>query len=519
MAPNDHFSSHHGPPPGQGPGTGDRFFDRIRSTGIVRPDQKVLAGVCGAVARRMGVDVKPIRVAWVIAMLTPFSALGLLLYLLGWLLIPQTDGRIVAQQILRGQSRHALFVVALVLFIGMPVVASSDGPPVGLFIGLVVTGFVGWLWWSKKGCEGHGAKGVNDRDGQAAAQDDPAGSPAGQLGQATAQPAAGPDLIKRDPAQAGPPEFRPTAYDPQSHRSEPPSESYGPVPAWQGSQPSAQDDSAGSASARIDDDAEEWEDGQPPPYVNPMTGPKDTDDWRASYQSPAPAEPAAAEAAPVPVDPAPVVLKTGRRRPPGARVVLATAGVALVASAVTLLVSRPESFEQGALTVGLVFLVVVGLATLLVGLAGRRSGGLVALAIPALIVTGTSQGPQWEPRQLDDSRGGNYRSAFSEGDWDPPTLEQIRNGVTARTAFGSGTLDLAAATSLAADDTAEVDLKTAFGSLKVLVPEGVTVTVDEREAFGDVHVDPRLTEPAEGDQPQLALDARTSFGSIEIKQR
>jgi phage shock protein PspC (stress-responsive transcriptional regulator) len=81
-----------------------RFFDTIRRSGVVRPDRghgRVVAGVAAGLARRWNVDVTVVRVAFIV--LTFVGGLGVSLYGLGWLFLPQPDGRIHAQQLLAGR--------------------------------------------------------------------------------------------------------------------------------------------------------------------------------------------------------------------------------------------------------------------------------------------------------------------------------------------------------------------------------------------------------------------------------
>ena len=102
------------PPPG-GPGVA-QFFDRIRRYGAVRPDEgRWFAGVASGLARRWGVDPLLVRGGFVI--LAIFSGVGLLLYGLGWLFLPHPDGRIHAQEVLRGVVT-AGFVGGLLLVLG-----------------------------------------------------------------------------------------------------------------------------------------------------------------------------------------------------------------------------------------------------------------------------------------------------------------------------------------------------------------------------------------------------------------
>src|SRR3954464_8970086 len=86
-------------PPG-GPGVAS-FFDRIRAFGAVRPDEgRWAAGVAAGLARRWGIDPVLVRGGFGLAAL--FGGIGLLLYGLGWLFLPHPDGRIHAQEVLRG---------------------------------------------------------------------------------------------------------------------------------------------------------------------------------------------------------------------------------------------------------------------------------------------------------------------------------------------------------------------------------------------------------------------------------
>src|SRR3954454_6652357 len=135
-------------PPG-GPGV-TQFFDRIRRYGAVRPDDgRWFAGVAAALARRWGVDPLLVRGGFVI--LAIFGGIGVLLYGLGWLFLPHPDGRIHAQEVLRGVVTPG-FIGGLLLVLGNIGTTGwgRDGwygpPPFGgglLFVALVVLG----IWW------------------------------------------------------------------------------------------------------------------------------------------------------------------------------------------------------------------------------------------------------------------------------------------------------------------------------------------------------------------------------------
>src|SRR3954451_1776571 len=136
------------PPPG-GPGVA-QFFDRIRRYGAVRPDDgRWFAGVASGLGRRWGIDPLLIRGAFII--LAIFGGVGLLLYGLGWLFLPHPDGRIHAQEVLRGVVTPG-FIGGLVLVLA-DLGTSGWGPggwygphPFGgglLLVALVVLG----VWW------------------------------------------------------------------------------------------------------------------------------------------------------------------------------------------------------------------------------------------------------------------------------------------------------------------------------------------------------------------------------------
>jgi phage shock protein PspC (stress-responsive transcriptional regulator) len=77
-----------------------RFFDGIRSFGLVRPGPgsgRMVAGVAAGLARRLNLDPIVVRAAFIV--LTFVGGLGAFLYGLGWLFLPQPDGRMHAQRL------------------------------------------------------------------------------------------------------------------------------------------------------------------------------------------------------------------------------------------------------------------------------------------------------------------------------------------------------------------------------------------------------------------------------------
>lgn len=63
----------------------------LRSKSLTRSrDDRMIAGVCGGLAAYTGVDATLIRIALVAAVVLGFGT-GALLYLVGWLLMPEED--------------------------------------------------------------------------------------------------------------------------------------------------------------------------------------------------------------------------------------------------------------------------------------------------------------------------------------------------------------------------------------------------------------------------------------------
>lgn len=98
------FSS---PAPGsyERPAPAANFFNRIRSWGIVRTEDRWLGGVSAGIAHRFGLDPALVRVLFI---LLAFFGGGVLVYGLGWLFLPeQRDGRIAVQDVMRGSFSSA----------------------------------------------------------------------------------------------------------------------------------------------------------------------------------------------------------------------------------------------------------------------------------------------------------------------------------------------------------------------------------------------------------------------------
>lgn len=92
----------------------DRFYDAVRAWGATRGADRWAAGVCAALGRRLGLDPLVVRAAFLL--LTLLGGIGLLLYGLGWALLPDATGRIEAEAARHGDVSAALVAAgALVL--------------------------------------------------------------------------------------------------------------------------------------------------------------------------------------------------------------------------------------------------------------------------------------------------------------------------------------------------------------------------------------------------------------------
>jgi phage shock protein PspC (stress-responsive transcriptional regulator) len=122
-----------------GPASATRFFDWIRGIHVTRTDDRWLAGVCGAVAARTGLDPVVVRgVAIVVALL---GGPVFLAYAAGWALLPDSAGRIHVERMIRGVLDPALIAIGvLVVLTFVPAVQGIwwQGVP-------VAWGMPGWL--------------------------------------------------------------------------------------------------------------------------------------------------------------------------------------------------------------------------------------------------------------------------------------------------------------------------------------------------------------------------------------
>lgn len=126
------------------PRTSDRFFSWLRSLGLIRGKERWFAGVAGSIADKAGID--PLIVRGVFVVLALLGGPGVLLYLAGWLLLPDYSGRIHAEEIWRGRSSAGAITAAVILgaIILIPIIT-------GLIFGLLPALFNGVFGWNNWG--------------------------------------------------------------------------------------------------------------------------------------------------------------------------------------------------------------------------------------------------------------------------------------------------------------------------------------------------------------------------------
>lgn len=107
-----------GPPPPVPPGAprgSDRFYSWVSGLGIVRAEGW-LGGVCGGIAARIRID--PIIVRGVFAVVAVLGFPALLVYAIGWALLPDGTGRIHLRETFRGRFDPAVIGIAIVVVLG-----------------------------------------------------------------------------------------------------------------------------------------------------------------------------------------------------------------------------------------------------------------------------------------------------------------------------------------------------------------------------------------------------------------
>ena len=125
--PAPSFQQHDGPQPEPQRGSTHRFFDSLRGSGLMRTNERWVAGVAGGVAYRFDLDPTLVRCVWVV--LSLFAGVGLVLYGLAWALLPEeSDGRIHLEEAFSGRFNAGLAGAIGMTIIGMSTFGSGFIP-------------------------------------------------------------------------------------------------------------------------------------------------------------------------------------------------------------------------------------------------------------------------------------------------------------------------------------------------------------------------------------------------------
>ncbi|HZE37718.1 MAG TPA: PspC domain-containing protein [Stackebrandtia sp.] len=109
---------------------------------LIRPSERRIAGVCGAIGRATGTD--PLLWQVVMAVLIVFAGAGLALYVAGWLLFPSEGDEASAIESVFTSRKSSMSVVTTLLMtvgavaLGCIAAIATDGSPFLMFAGLIV---------------------------------------------------------------------------------------------------------------------------------------------------------------------------------------------------------------------------------------------------------------------------------------------------------------------------------------------------------------------------------------------
>ncbi len=401
-----------GPPPPRPPGAPrpeSAFFAWIRGLGVPRT-RGWLGGVCSGLAARMGIDPVIVRGMFVVAALIGFPAL--LVYAICWALLPDLEGRIPAQELGRGRFEPALIAIGIMVVLTfVPVVPWIWGalfwPFSGGYAGgfgvvntvltvLLVAGVIALVIWLAVRASSRSRGGS----------------------------VPGPRTASADPAAPGSPSDATVTAVTMDAASTPYLAGY----AAAGATGSAEGElaAAGAASAGGEDAAE------PPASDSPMSAPDAPqppagdasadelaawrlrqDEWRAQRDAwrrqQAEADAVAREQARIEREAAGRAFAAeaeARRRArqaanprASAVLVLAVLGAAIVAGAITALVTGDRGVAVAA-TAGVLVAAVVCAAGMVIAGAARRRSGFLAFSTIVLLVAGLVTGVALAPGRL-----------------------------------------------------------------------------------------------------------------------
>ena len=465
------------------------LFETIHRLQVWRSRDEVwLAGVCGGFAQRVRIDPVVVRVGLI--MLTMFSGLGIVAYLVGWMLLPHVDRPSVAE---KAMARHGYSWASVAALIAVPalalvlVVGSGSRVDFGggfLFPGwLVVPALVGIaLYWR----------------GRRRIEPAPPVS-----GSAPIDAPWGPDTTAT-PATAWGPGTTATAWGPGT-----PATAWGygtPATPWGPGTPATPWGPGTTATP--------WGPGTPA-TATPATA------WAPS--SAGPSNPAAATPStgrPGPGRPSSRrVLATRRRRRPRAHplVALVTAGAALATYGLVLVLHNHSTLAGKGLAVALgAALALVAVVLVGIGLSGRTGGLTSFLGWSLALATAIAAG----------GTTSTWRDGVGDRVWIPSDLSRTSYSL----GLGDATLDLSNLVRPTTATAPQISVRLDAGSLRIDIPADLTVTVNANVRFGEIDDNGTVTSTtsdgkavsrvtSQGDgSADLVVNANVEFGELIIRK-
>ena len=330
----------------------DKLFRMSRESYLVRPDDRWIGGVCGAIARRMGWNVALVRAVMILCIFL-FGA-GAAFYGFAWFVFPDSYGAIIAEDIRDGQWQGSM--VGIIICWLLAAGALGIGVASFLIAGLLLYCLIRW---SRQEALRYFAGNAGPDGGPNAAP----GYGSGPLG----------------PSPAGPGPYAPGPYGSQG--------SYGADPYGYGVNGSGGPGWQGGKQPQVAWQPHPTGVGPDPHQSGAGGGPASPDVHAASYPSVSAPAPAYTGLSP---EPRPRVRRL-RRKPAGPGLVSLMLGLILVSGGVVWIAAvNPYRGLPDTMRIALVWAaavtLVLGITILVLGCIGRRSGGLTPIAIISALV-------------------------------------------------------------------------------------------------------------------------------------
>ncbi|MFI6428692.1 PspC domain-containing protein [Rhodococcus oryzae] len=456
----------------------EQLHELWRTRPVRLPRQGPIAGVAAGIGHRYRVDPVLIRVAFAVS--TLFGGIGIVLYLAGWLLLPQAGDQTSAAESLVGRGHSSESGTKTVVLAVALLIALSTLGPVGVGAGgsglISLALMLGGLWL------------LYQR------------TPVPPALPADAHPATAHPGAMFPPSPFPPSPFQSTApYTVGAYTTLP--QTYEPsTPPTASTQAPAPADGAEAVAAPAPEATPAPEDTAAAPGASASTdtGTVTTDVPQPPAWDPLGVAPFAWDL-PEPTPPAPPVLP----KPPKSRLTTTVLGLAIIAAAATWAVSSATNAEW--LTparIGAVALAVIGIG-MLIGAFLRRGYGLLVVTGPLIgfVLLASLIGPiDWNAENMGDKT------------W-KPTAADLQPEYSGR--MGDFTLDLRSV-QLDKDRTVDVDLN--LGSFTVLVPANMDVKNTCSMAFGEANCLPEgIDGGADGTGgPVLTLNMDGTFGEMRV---